>query len=312
MPSQSDMAPEQEKPGFSRFFHSLANRVDSIFKTSGNGVLAAADATRGGANSEEPYVMKNANGSETTVNAAGLITKFRDAEGRQWSFSYRGRDVSAILDPQGRAWVLTGKIWNGPAGSEPPLAVHVDHSHAIIAIERSQGKMIYRPDGTTSMEIERQVNGRLHKVRYTEFATRPCRAFMVSEQVQGTNEKVTYIRDSNSKFFRFEYEGDSLVRYSDISGATGTVWHAERDAAGVICRWQATDKLGGNQEKVMMPCLEAVDPAGNRHFRGADGAAFVVRPSGAAFFPRPQLAGQDNLARTPEQVMPRYFNSFML
>ena len=136
------------------------------------------------------------------------------------------------------------------------------------------------------MRIRRERNGKSVLIKFTEFPTLPNRAFVVTETEEDGVEKATWLQDANGKLFQIEYEGSELTQYRDLSAKPFVTWTAVRDNYGDITGWSGVSKTGEIIPAPMSPRLEAVDHEGNRFFRNDSGTRFIVRPSGAAFFPR--------------------------
>lgn len=136
------------------------------------------------------------------------------------------------------------------------------------------------------MRVRRQINGKSVLVKYTEFPTLPTRSFVVTETDEDGIEKATWLQDANGKLFQLEYEAGELTLYRDLSAKPSVTWTAVRDNYGDISGWSGVNKGGDTVQTPMCPRLEAVDHEGNRFFRDDSGTQFIVRPSGAAFYPR--------------------------
>jgi hypothetical protein len=143
-----------------------------------------------------------------------------------------------------------------------------------------------RTAGGSCMRIRREINGKSVLIKYTEFPTLPTRAFVVTETAEDGIEKATWLQDANGKLFQLEYEGSDLIQYRDLSAKPSVTWTAVRDNYGDITNWSGVSKAGEVVSESMSPRLESVDHEGNRFFRNESGTKFIVRPSGAAFYPR--------------------------
>jgi hypothetical protein len=242
------------------------------------------------------YTMKNFNGSEWAVNEQGLIVQFRDAEGRQWRFVYRNYNIVQFSDPQEHTWRKEKNGWKlvselpgqaiTPQAVAAPIGIMVDHSSGEIIVQEASRTYIHRSDGTMVTQFDRMQSGKIVRMKRTEYATRPQRAVVVSEQLDGQEELVTSITCANGKLFDFEYDRHcQLVRYSDVTKEPGIVYDALRDRDGLITGWIGRSKDGSPVVFDAQPVLESVDVRGDRHFIGADGNKFIVKPSGTAYYP---------------------------
>jgi hypothetical protein len=230
-------------------------------------------------------IMKNFNGSDCTFNQHGFISQFKDSEGRAWKFSYLKERVVAFTDPQGRSFTYSsGEFVQDSGQIVDPAArdVSVNHETGDITIVDSLRRTTYRPDGSTEILVEQERDGECVKVCFTEYATRPHRAFVVVEERAG-RKQVSWIQDANAKLFKFEYDAaGNLSTYTDVSNKPPVVWSVETMANGKVLSWSGRQKNDGKTVGVMSPMLESVDLCGNRHFVRQDGARFIVGPSGAA------------------------------
>jgi YD repeat-containing protein len=233
----------------------------------------------------ESFSMKKVNGSECTCDGHGQITVLKDAEGRTWEFTYENKQLIEFTDPQGNVWVQTDGRWTAQRvvpGFPTPKEVSINHATGEIRIEDVVRTTVYFPDGTSQVEVMQSMDGAPVKVRFTEYPTRPHRAFVVQE-THGGSEYVTWIQDANSKLFKLEYDRGRLQRYIDMSAKPAIVWSATYDATGTISSWQGNQKGNPNPIGVMQPVLQSVDANGNRNFKSASGTYVVVDPSGTAF-----------------------------
>lgn len=228
--------------------------------------------------------IKKFNGSECVLNSSGLISHLKDAEGRNWEFAYIGKRIVSFRDCQGHLWKERDGSWvsDNSGNTETPQRVSLDQSTGDVLIDDARRSTYYKPDGTTVVEVVQQRDGESVRVLFTEFATRPHRAFVVVEEGDKLSRRVTYIQDANAKLYKFEYENDKLARYIDMSTKPAVVWTAEYDSRGKLSGWFGHNKADGTAVGAMAPMLESVDLVGNRHFRRADGYRFTVGPSGAA------------------------------
>lgn len=228
--------------------------------------------------------MKNFNGSDCTFNQHGSITELKDSDGRTWKFSYAQDQVIEFINPFGHSFIRKGNAFIQTQGSiEPaPSDIIVDHNSGTIKIIDSVRVTTYMPDGSTVINLEQVRNGGAVRVCFTEYATKPNRAFVVVEE-KAEQKQVTWIQDANAKLFQFEYdEKNNLCRYTDVSSKPGVVWSVVAAANGKVTAWAGHEKANGKEVGAMSPTLESVDNAGNRHFIRHDGMRFAVGPSGGA------------------------------
>lgn len=231
------------------------------------------------------FLMKQFNGSERLCDEDGHIVQLKDALGKSWRFGYHGKWLTSFTDPGGTIWNLRQGKWESPnvqPGSPTPKAISVNHTTGEIRIEDNVRVSVYFTDGSTQVEVIQQMDGTPVRVRFTEYATRPNRAFVVSEK-RGSKDLVTWLQDANAKLFKLEYDRTKLIRYTDLSSKPPVIWIAEYDATGNIHTWEGREKESGNPVGFMNPVLLSVEENGNRHYKSGNGANIVVDPSGTAF-----------------------------
>lgn len=259
--------------------------VCGILAKAGNALKLAFSGKGRCAAAADGLMMKNFNGSDCTFNQKGLITEFKDSEGRSWKFSYLKEKVVLFHDPSGNVWRRNEDGFleeSGRRTESVPQDITINHTTGEITIIDELRGTTYRPDGSTQIRVRQERGGELTQVTFTEHATRPHRAFVVVEERDG-KELVTWVQDANAKLFKFEYDTrGNLARYIDVSNKPPVIWTAERSASGQIIAWNGIEKTSGAPAGTMSPVMEAVDLSGNRHFVRNDGVRFIVGPSGAA------------------------------
>lgn len=237
------------------------------------------------------YAMKKVNGSECTCDDLGLITQLRDGQGRSWTFVYAGKQLLKFTDPSGNVWASREARWIAERvqpGTATPRSVAINHATGEIRIEDNVRVTVYKPDGTTHVEVVQIIDDVPVSVRFIEYPTHPNRSFVVVERPalpRGATERVTWIQDAQLRLYKLEYDAVSgrLVRYVDMASKPAVTWTANYDAAGNIAAWRGEEKGTGRILASMSPMLVSVDLSGNRHFISANGARIIVDPTGAAF-----------------------------
>lgn len=230
------------------------------------------------------YTMKNFNGSECTFDNEGSITELKDCHGRSWSFQYESHKIVQFRDPTGQNMVRRHGVWQCVKGLAPEfqiLSVEVNRTTADVTITDTHKITTYKQNGTTVITVTKNVDGANVELCFTEYSTRPHRAFVVVEKAH-QQRHVTWIQDANAKLYKFEYDNDVLARYIDLSSKPTIVWTAEHSPDGAIVGWRGVSKSDGSDVGNMYPILASVDLAGNRHFVGVGGSPFIVGPSGMA------------------------------
>ena len=285
----------------SSFVQSFMARANTFFKK--------AFSKRGRTSiAADKHIMKNLNGLECTYNQHGFITELKDNEGRAWTFSYIKERVVSYSDPQGRKFLLQVDVFVETTGKsvEPaPRFVSVDHENGQVTVIDSVRKTTYKPDGSTVIVAEQERDGQLVRVCFTEYPTRPHRAFVVIEERAG-KQMLTWTQDANAKLFKFEYDADGqLIRYTDVSGNPATVWTVAAMSNGQATAWRGVQKSDGAEIGAMIPLLESVDLCGNRHFKRPDGTKFVVGPSGDACL-ETHLSEEFRTGKSPVVTFPVY------
>ena len=283
---QLKVAAGKDEQGLSACMHLIADGLKTVLR---HAVDKFAPKWEGADDCQvDLYTMKSINGSQSTYNRQGLILEFRDAEGRAWSFRYRKGRIVEFTDPLARTWMKIDGRWRGrnrkgqSVAAEALCGIEVNQTNGEVAVLEYQRQMTYRPDGTTVLETAQIKDGQAVEIKFTEYSTRPNRAFVVVEKHADGAEYVIWIQDANGKLYQFEYEGGRLYRYTDVSVNPCIVWTARRNVQGELIGWSGRSREGKEVEREMTPQLQSVDSCGNRHFAQSDGGLFVVRPSGAA------------------------------
>lgn len=296
--AQLKMAAGRSDRFLERFFHFLRFNLCQAARLAFARSILPGRQREGQIPPSDLYTMKNINGSEATCNAQGLIVRFRDAEGRAWRFAYRNKKLIEFTDPRQQTWREARGGFQGCRQDGSPVAegriqaIEINQASGQVLVQQSGRKTTYCPDGTTILQVEQIKNGQAVEIKFSEYATRPCKSFVVVERHAGEKEYVTWIQDANGKLHQFEYEDGLLHRYTDVSQTPCVIWTAKRDGNGLLTGWSGRCRDGEIVASPMTPQLESVDPAGNRHFAAMGGGHFIVRPSGAAFSPS-SLQGLD-------------------
>ena len=246
------------------------------------------------------YTMKNFNGSQCTFHNDGSISELKDCHGRSWRFRYDAHHIIEFENPNGTTMKHRDGVWRTVKGVAPEheiLSVAVNRTAAEVTVTDKHRTTTYKQNGTTVVNVTKNIDGVDVEICFTEYATRPHRAFVVVEK-RGDNRHVSLIQDANAKLFKIEYDNERLARYIDLSNKPTIIWTAEYAEDGAISAWQGVNKSTGRPMGNMYPVLSSVDLAGNRHFVGVGGSLFLVGPSGMATTER-RMTVRDDIDAEP-------------